>query len=113
MSDSPEIIAPKKRGRKAKVVPVPQAKDIEIDSNTVNVNVTNEDFYALFQTNALGHQIFSHLYLKFLTGKQFDKDPYIHARNAGMAEVISYIVQRCRPTVETPAQKESPWDINP
>lgn len=67
---------------------------------TKSDRLTNEDFHSLFQDNILGQQIFSHLYLKFLTGKQFHADPYINAYNCGMAEVINYIVSRCRETPE-------------
>ena len=74
--------------------------------------LTKEDFHSIFQDNIIGLQIWNHLYTRFVTNKQFDKDPFVHAHNAGMAEVIHYIHRRLSAELaeEQPSRREH-WKL--
>ena len=73
--------------------------------------VTNEHFHQIFQENPLGVDILFHLHGKFVLGKNFDKDPYVHAYNAGMAAVVNYITTRSVAEAIKTVEKENPWSI--
>lgn len=101
----------KKRGR-PKMTKIPSSEGLKIERAEVSSDrLSNDDFYAIFQSHPLGHQIFCHLYTRFITNKRFDADPYVHAFNAGMAEMMTYIVQRCAPEGDKTTTKENKWSL--
>lgn len=75
--------------------------------------LTKDDYYAIFQTNPLGHQVFCDLYTRFVTNKKFNPDPYINAYNCGMAEVINYITMRQTQDDSVQPAKENIFNLEP
>jgi hypothetical protein len=81
-------------------------------SDNLKQRLTKEDFCSIFQDHSIGLLIWKHLHTKFVTNKSFDKDPYVHAFNAGQAEVIHYLIRRM--TTDVDASRVNPraeWNL--
>lgn len=63
-------------------------------------NKIAEAFAIAFNTPT-GIEVLDHLHLRYYDIDSFDKDPYVHARNAGRRDVVRYIMlMRDRPARE-------------
>ncbi len=49
--------------------------------------------YAIAFNTPTGVTVLDHLHKRFYDNDTFDKDPYVHARNAGQRSVVRFIMQ--------------------
>ncbi len=60
---------------------------------TDNSSHNLRESYAITFNTPTGIAVLDHLYTLFYDRDGFDKDPYVHARNAGQRSVVKYLMQ--------------------
>ena len=74
--------------------------------NGAHLTVTPQTYAAVFIHNPAGQAILDALHRLYYDTDSFDKDPYVHARNAGRRDVVRHILIKLGQAENPPHQPE-------